>query len=121
MSAPKTINTSAEKIDNQNIALKYGHTVKFIGRVIYYPSGIGGGGRSQNGVTVIAEVEDVEAARDETKKIGRAVGSYSFDVSHNGHVTVTASYNGMTDSVTHNVGNRATFGSGGVGMLELEP
>ena len=82
---------------------------------------MGGSGSSQNGVTVTVEVEGVEVDRDKTKTIGGTAGSYSFDVSHNGHVTVTASYNGMTDSVTHNVGNRATFGGGGVGMLELEP
>ena len=121
-SAPKTFNTSAEKIDNQNIALQYGHTVNFIGRVIYYPSGImGGSGRSQNGATVTVEVEGVEVDRDQTKTIRGIAGSYSLNVNHNGHVTVKASYNGMTDSVTHNVGNRATFGGSGVGMLELEP
>ena len=107
-SAPKTINTSAQNIDDQDIALKYGHTTVANGSVLVYPGGVadsvlaGITGTRTNGVTVIVEVEGVEVARGITKNIGGSDGEYHInDISHNGTLTIKGSLTGMrTDSIT---------------------
>ena len=101
-SAPKTINTSAQNIDDQNIALKYGHTTSASGSVRVYPDGVaesvlaGIPGTRTNGVTVIVEVEGVEVARGITKHIGGSDGEYNInDIPHNGTLTIKGSLTGM--------------------------
>ena len=100
-SAPKTINTSAQNIDDQNIALKYGYTTAVSGSVLVYPGNVaknlrdGITGTRTNGVTVIVEVEGVEAARGMTKNIGGwgKDGEYHInDIAHNGTLTIKASF-----------------------------
>ena len=106
-SAPKTINTSAQNIDDQNIALKYGHTTVANGSVLVYPGGVadsvlaGIAGTRTNGVTVIVEVEGVEVARGITKNIGGSDGEYNInDIPHNGTLTIKGSLTGMgTESI----------------------
>ena len=101
-SAPKTINTSAQNIDDQNITLKYGHTTAVSGSVLVYPGGVaesvlaGIAGTRTNGVTVIVEVEGVEVARGMTKNIGGSDGEYNInDIPHNGTLTIKGSLTGM--------------------------
>ena len=106
---PKIINTSAEKIDDQNIALKYDHTSTVTGRVYVMPDRLTAG-RSQNGVKIVIEVEDVPVAEGETRTISGRSGTYWFNVAHNGRTTIKANYAGMAPYSVTIVENKKAFG-----------
>ena len=81
-SDPKTVSTTAPT-HTQDIALKYGYTTTFSGRVL----NVSGSGSLANGVEVVIEVEGVEAARDTTRNIGGGAandGKYSITADHPG-------------------------------------
>ena len=93
ISDEKTFKTTDKTIDGENIALKYGHSIEFTGRVITVadPRSI-----SRNGAVVTVEVE------------GRVVGSttaggeraeYSITFAHPGRFTATGSFPGFQDRI----------------------
>ena len=88
-SAPKTFNTTARNIDNQNIALKYGHTTTVSGTTFVFSAS--GTPAIQNGVEVIIEVEGCVAG----SAISSGGGKYTITFNHGGHFTGTASFTGV--------------------------
>ena len=86
-SDPKAINTSAQNIDNQNIALNYGYTTTLSGRVTDY--GVSPP-EHKNGATITVRVESHVVGS--TVSSGR--GNYSITFAHPGTFSVTATFPG---------------------------
>ena len=89
MSAPKTFNTTDRNIDNQNIALQYGHTTTTSGTTFVFSAS--GDPAIQNGVKVTIEVEG-RFAGEATSSGG---GKYTITFNHGGDFTGTASFPGV--------------------------
>ena len=90
-SVPKTFNTTDRNIDNQNIALKYGHTTTVSGTTFVLSAS--GNPAIQNGVKVTIEVEE----RVVGSTISSGGGKYTITFNHGGHFTGTASFTGVKD------------------------
>ena len=91
----KPVKTTNEKLEKQNIALKYGRTITIEGGV-----SLAAGGNPPNGATVIAEVEGVEVANAKTEMRNGGNGNYLIEVPHNGgNIIIKASYNSSSGSL----------------------
>ena len=114
----KTVSTKAESMGGQNIALKYGRTIKLQGTVAVFDRS--GNGQFRNNIEVTAEVEGFVVARD-TSGSGTSLGSYIINAPHNGSLTIKAEFSGK-EPVAHAVPssvilNRRTYNY----AVELRP
>ena len=87
-STAKTVTTKGAAIENQDIALNYGHTTTMSGYITTSTPSY----QNIAGATVTAEVEGIEAARDTTG----ADGLYRVTFDHPGRVTIKVRAPGKT-------------------------
>ena len=93
-STAQTVNTTGVAVD-QDIALKYGYTTTVTVQVALYPSGIGSGGITSSGVTVVITAEDGHEV-DRGTTSGASSPSAVITVDHPGRMVITASRDGYT-------------------------